>query len=91
MKDDSIRISFRVRGAQLAQLRDVQEIMGLNTPGEAHQYLAQRGLEAISPQLLARKVFKKFEGLANPQEMLPLLAMMSGEAAPTPKLAEKVS
>jgi hypothetical protein len=89
MKEDQIRISFRVRGKQLAQIRDVQELLALNTPGDAYQYLAQRGLEALSAQIQARTVIKKFAGLASAEQMLPLLAHFEGHPPQTPKLTEK--
>ena len=92
MKEDTARIGFRVRGAYLAQLRDVQDVMGFNTPTETIQYLAQRGLEAMSGSLAIKRTFKKLEGLANPQEMLPLLRLMgvSFEGDPTTKEIDKV-
>jgi hypothetical protein len=90
MKEDTARIGFRVRGAYLAQLREVQEILGFNTATETVQYLAQRGLEAMSGQLAIKRTFKRLEGLANPEEMLPLLRMMGVEVPQILKEAEKV-
>lgn len=90
MKEDTARIGFRVRGAYLAQLREVQEILGFNTPTETVQYLAQRGLEAMSGQLAIKRTFKRLEGLANPQELMPLLQMMGVEVPKTIEEAENV-
>lgn len=90
MKEDTARVGFRVRGAYLAQLREVQELMGFNSPTETVQYLAQRGLEALSGQLSMKRTFKRLEGLANPEEMLPLLRMMGVQIEGPIKEAEKV-
>lgn len=89
MKEDTARIGFRVRGAYLAQLREVQEIFGFNTPTETVQYLAQRGLEALTAPLAVKRTFKRLEGLASPDEMLPLLRVLEGQGVPTIKEAEK--
>lgn len=89
--EDTARVGFRLRGAYLSQIRDVQELLGFNTPTEVIQYLAQRGLESLSGSLQVRRTFKRLEGLASPEQMLPLIQAMESGAAPTLKPAEKVS
>lgn len=91
MADDNARIGFRVKGAYLAQLREVQEIMGFNSPTEVVQYLAQRGLEGMAGQIQVRRTFKRMEGIMSPEQMLPLFAALERGEAPTLKPVEKVS
>ena len=90
MKKEEVRISFRVKGPKLAQLREVQDLMAFDTLTEAHQYLAQRGMEVLGQQLVLRKVMKEALGKWSPDEMMPLLAPLMGEGGPTLKPAEKV-
>ena len=87
---ENVRISFRVRGPKLAQLRDAQELLGLDSLTETYQYLALRGLETISNQLMQRKVFRDAMGRINVEELLPLLGPLFGETAQNPKPVEKV-
>ncbi len=90
MADDAARIGFRVKGAYLAQLREVQDLMGFNTPTEVVQYLAQRGLESLSGPLSIKRTFKRMEGLASPEQLLPLFAAFERGELPNIKPAEKV-
>lgn len=50
-----VRVAFRLHGAELAQVREVQEMLNLNSELDASRYLMTRGLEAMSATLASRK------------------------------------
>jgi hypothetical protein len=54
-----IRVTFRLHGPELAQVRDVREMLSLNSELDAARYLMQRGLEAMTPILSSRRSQEK--------------------------------
>jgi len=74
---------MRFHGAELAQIREVCELLSLNAEVDGCRYLMQRGLEALSPQLGARRMQRKMEQNFSPQEMLPLWKQVANEAQVT--------
>lgn len=91
VKDESTRVGFRASGRFLEQLREVQQLLGLNTPSEAVYYLTQRGLEQLTTPLASQRALKEMMGKWSPTEALPLLQAMMGEGPPTLKAAEKTA
>lgn len=50
-----VRIAFRLHGPELDQVREVREMLSLNSELDAARYLMQRGLEALTPTLSSRR------------------------------------
>lgn len=50
-----VRVAFRLHGPELEQIREVREMLSLNSELDAARYLMQRGLEAITPTLSSRR------------------------------------
>lgn len=50
-----VRVSFRLHGPELEQVREVREMLSLNSELDAARYLMQRGLEAMTPTLSSRR------------------------------------
>lgn len=53
-----VRVTFRLHGPELEKIRDVQEMLSLNSELDAARYLMQRGLEVMSSTLASRKATK---------------------------------
>lgn len=53
-----VRVTFRLHGPELDQIRDVRDMLSLNAELDAARYLMQRGLEAMSATLASRKATK---------------------------------
>ncbi len=52
---DIIRATFRFHGPELAQLREIRDMLSLNSELDAARYLMQRGLEAMTATLTSRR------------------------------------
>lgn len=78
-KKQLVRCTMRLHGAELAQIREVCELLSLNAEVDGCRYLMQRGLEALSPQLGARRMQRKMEQNFSPQEMLPFMKQLVNE------------
>jgi hypothetical protein len=50
-----VRVAFRLHGPELQQVREVREMLSLNSELDAARYLMQRGLEAMTPVLTSRR------------------------------------
>ena len=50
-----VRVTFRLHGPELEQVREVREMLSLNSELDAARYLMQRGMEALSASLASRK------------------------------------
>lgn len=50
-----VRVTFRLHGPELEQVREVREMLSLNSELDAARYLMQRGLEAMTPTLSSRR------------------------------------
>ncbi len=75
---------MRLHGAELAQIREVCELLSLNAEVDGCRYLMQRGLEVLSPQLGTRRMQRKMEQTFSPQEMLPFfMKQLANEAQVT--------
>jgi len=61
-----VRVTFRLHGAELEQMREVRDMLSLNSELDAARYLMQRGLEAMSSTLASRKASKLMAAAVNP-------------------------
>jgi len=50
-----VRVTFRLHGRELEQMREIRDMLSLNSELDAARYLMQRGLEAMSATLASRK------------------------------------
>jgi hypothetical protein len=50
-----VRCTFRFHGPELEQIREVRDMLSLNTEVDAARYLMQRGLEAMTSTLTSRR------------------------------------
>lgn len=50
-----VRVTFRLHGPELEQIREVRDMLSLNAELDAARYLMQRGLEAMTPILTSRR------------------------------------
>lgn len=53
-----VRVTFRLHGPELEQVREVRDMLSLNSELDAARYLMQRGLEVMSATLASRKASK---------------------------------
>lgn len=65
-----VRVTFRFHGPELGQIREVQEMLSLNTEVDAARYLMQRGLEAMTATLTSRRVQSAMTNQVNPAEIV---------------------
>jgi len=73
-----VRVAFRFHGAELLQIREVRDMVSLNSELDAVRYLMQRGLEAISGQLGTRRLTTKLMDTMTPERMLTAVLSGSG-------------
>lgn len=73
MAKELVRCTLRLSGPELSQVREVQDLLSLNTELDATRYLMQRGLEVLSGPLSVRRMARKMEIACSPQEMLPFM------------------
>jgi len=55
VQKEVIRATFSFHGAELRQIREVRDMLSLNSELDAARYLMQRGLEAMTPVLTSRR------------------------------------
>jgi len=55
LSKEVVRATFRLHGPELAQVREVRDMLSLNSELDAARYLMQRGLEAMTPILTSRR------------------------------------
>lgn len=80
-----VRIAFRLHGPELASVREVQDMLSLNSELDATRYLMQRGLEAMSATLASRRASKNMAAQMNSNSIVQ--AMIA--AGFTPEEAKK--
>jgi len=78
-KKELVRCTMRLHGAELAQVREICELLSLNAEVDACRYLMQRGLEALSAPLGVRRIQRKMETTFSPQEMLPFMEKIANQ------------
>lgn len=67
---EAIRVTFRFHGAELEQIREVRDMLSLNSEVDAARYLMQRGLEAMTSSLTSRRTQRQMAASVNPEELL---------------------
>ncbi len=77
-----VRATFRFHGPELKQIREVQEMLSLNTEIDAARYLMQRGLEALTPVLSSRRSQAQMASVVNPQQIFETLLKNGYELDP---------
>lgn len=65
-----VRVTFRFHGAELGQLREIRDMLSLNSEVDAARYLMQRGLEAMTATLTSRRVQSAMTNQVNPAEIV---------------------
>ena len=65
-----VRVTFRFHGAELQQIREVQEMLSLNSEVDAARHLILRGLEAMMPVLMSRRAQTKMAQSVNPDQIV---------------------
>ena len=81
-----VRITFRLHGPELAQMREVQEMLSLNSELDAARYIMQRGLEAMTPILTSRRSQTQMAQGVSPENIVAAMKsvgfdkLMAGEA-----------
>lgn len=65
-----VRCTFRFHGPELEQIREVRDMLSLNTEVDAARYLMQRGLEAITPTLTSRRAQMKMTSQVTTEAMI---------------------
>src|ERR1022692_1241594 len=77
-----VRVAFRFHGPELEKIREIRDMLNLNSEVDAARYLMQRGLEAMTPTLMSRRVQVQMAKQANPEEILKKLAEQGIYEAP---------
>lgn len=65
-----LRVTFRFHGPELGQIREVRDMLSLNTEVDAARYLMQRGLEAMTATLTSRRVQGQMGQQVNMEEIM---------------------
>ncbi len=65
-----LRITFRLHGPELEQVREVREMLSLNSELDAARYLMQRGLEAMSAILASRRSSQHMASQVNAETLI---------------------
>jgi hypothetical protein len=71
-----IRVTFRFHGAELGQIREVRDMLSLNSEVDAARYLIQRGLEAMTATLTSRRLQGQMTQQVNPDEIIKKMMAM---------------
>jgi len=82
-----VRVTFRLHGPELVQIRDVREMLSLNSELDAARYLMQRGLEAMSATLASRRASAVMSAKVDPGSILGELVKLGVFSAEEAKLA----
>ena len=78
-----VRVTFRFHGPELGQIREVRDMLSLNSEVDAARYLMLRGLEAITATLTSRRVQGQMRQEVNVNDMIEKMAkvFVAAEAA----------
>mgnify|MGYP000848954577 CR=1 FL=1 len=72
--NDLVRVTFRFHGPELQQIREVRDMLSLNSEVDAARYLMQRGLEAMTSTLVSRRAQTQMAGQVNAEKLVELMA-----------------
>ena len=75
-----VRATLRFHGPELQQIREVRDMLSLNTEIDAARFLMQRGLEAMTPVLGTRRLQEKVAAAATAEQIVG--AMLSAGYVP---------
>ena len=78
IESEVVRIAFRLHARELAQIREVRDLMSLNTELDACRYLMQRGLEAMSGQLGNRRLADRIQASMSAEHMIAAMVKIMG-------------
>lgn len=70
---DLVRVTFRFHGPELQQIREVRDMLSLNSEVDAARYLMQRGLEAMTATLTSRRAQTQMAGQINAENIVKLM------------------
>jgi hypothetical protein len=70
IKKEVVRATFSFHGAELAQIREVRDMLSLNSELDAARYLMQRGLEALTPVLTSRRTQTEMAAKVTPEALV---------------------
>jgi uncharacterized protein YutE (UPF0331/DUF86 family) len=82
-----VRVTFRLHGPELVQVREVKEMLSLNSELDAARYIMQRGLEAMAATLSSRRSTTKMAAVMDPEK---LFEQMFAKMGITPEMAAKL-
>ena len=71
-----VRATFRFHGPELAQLREIRDMLSLNSELDAARYLMQRGLEAMTPSMISRRTQTKMAESVSADNIVTALKSM---------------
>ena len=71
-----IRVTFRFHGPELGQIREVRDMLSLNSEVDAARYLMQRGLEAMTATLTSRRVQGQMRNEVNSEQIIKQMVAM---------------
>lgn len=80
-----VRVTFRLHGPELEQVREVREMLSLNSELDAARYLMQRGLEAMSSTLASRRASSNMAAQINPDAIMNGMVQAMLKAGYEPK------
>lgn len=69
-----VRVTFRFHGPELEQVREVRDMLSLNSEVDAARYLMQRGLEAMTPVLTSRRAQAKMAQGVSAEQVIGAMA-----------------
>jgi hypothetical protein len=87
-----VRVTFRFHGPELEQIREVRDMLSLNSEVDAARYLMLRGLEAITATLTSRRVQGQMQAKVNPEEMIKQMVAMGfgpGDESPAVQIPDQ--
>lgn len=73
---DIIRATFRFHGPELEQLREIRDMLSLNSELDAARYLMQRGLEAMTATLTSRRTQAQMAQGVNAEALIKQMVAM---------------
>ncbi|HVU16258.1 MAG TPA: hypothetical protein VHD32_05010 [Candidatus Didemnitutus sp.] len=83
-ENEVVRVTFRLHGAELAQVREVRDMISLNSELDSARYIFHRGLEAMASQLASRRASGQMAAQVNMAAMMehmkPMLMQMAADA-----------
>lgn len=74
-----VRATFRFYGAELSQLREICDMLSLNSELDAARYLMQRGLEAMTATLTSRRTQAQMAQSVNAEAIIKQMTEMGFE------------